>query len=440
MYGGSSAAKTYSISQGLTIDGYANNYNSIVFRKEQSNIKDTIKNDFTEILESLNLSQAHQVQEFKINNVKGGVIRFRGLDNSGKAKGLKGYKKIYCDELDHFTQDDWKEFQRRLRGQDGQQILASWNPVSSEHWIKEYLNKIEFSDLPKVIEGNPYSQLDKDSRVQISKDGRTILIKTTYKDNKWIVGGEINGKTYGRIDSQVLDEFEEMKSMYPSDYMIYALGEWGTFAPDNPFFPHFDREYHVYEKQIKPSKNIPLWLSFDFNYDPCTCIVAGVYEESYFIFETIQIVGGTDALCDVLNAKGYNLENWYNIFATGDTSGFSRSSVGGNITDFDIIKKKLNLRKHNLRFNGKRNSTFDYSFKVINHALAKLPILINPKGNDKLINDLIIGKRSKDGKLFKDRSKGHGQDAGDAFRYLIHVWFPQGVKEIERESKRFEAA
>ena len=84
-----------------------NNYSSIVFRKEQASINDTIYNDFKEINEFFELD--HTMQQFLIKlNGTDKVIRFRGVDKAGKVKGLKGYKKILLDELDHFEYEDYR--------------------------------------------------------------------------------------------------------------------------------------------------------------------------------------------------------------------------------------------------------------------------------------------------------------------------------------------
>ena len=96
LYGGSSAAKTYSVAQALLLDGEINDYSSIVFRKEQASIPDTIYNDFKEINDFFELE--HSMQQFQIKMVNDQVIRFRGVEKSGKVKGLKGYKKILLDE------------------------------------------------------------------------------------------------------------------------------------------------------------------------------------------------------------------------------------------------------------------------------------------------------------------------------------------------------
>jgi len=78
VYGGSSAAKTYSIAQALLIDGENNDYSSIVFRKEQASINDTIYNDFKEINDNFELG--HTMQQFLIRMQNDKVIRFRGVD------------------------------------------------------------------------------------------------------------------------------------------------------------------------------------------------------------------------------------------------------------------------------------------------------------------------------------------------------------------------
>jgi phage terminase large subunit len=149
VFGSSSAAKTYSICQNFVIDGGIDRkYNTLMFRKESSNIKYTIKNDVSEIIDNLlkvpPLDGIYKKLEFEFRTVFGNSIQMRGLDNSGKIKGLKGYKKVYLDELDQFTFDDWKELNRRLRGDTNQQIIASWNPVNENHWIKKnFIDKIQ---------------------------------------------------------------------------------------------------------------------------------------------------------------------------------------------------------------------------------------------------------------------------------------------------------
>ncbi|MCB0446088.1 MAG: phage terminase large subunit, partial [Gelidibacter sp.] len=123
LMGGSSASKSHSALQALSIDGYIKNYSTLIFRKEQASIKDTVKNELVASLENARMYNAYQTYEFEFRSAKGTKMRLRGLDKEGKVKGLKGYKKLYFDELDHFTFKDWSEAGRRLRGEDNQQII-----------------------------------------------------------------------------------------------------------------------------------------------------------------------------------------------------------------------------------------------------------------------------------------------------------------------------
>ena len=135
--GGSSAGKTYSITQALCIDSLQRHYNSMVLRKVSSDIKDTVFNDFKEVTTKLN--EDVRLFDVQLNNIKvlNSNIRFRGLDKPEKIKGLSSYKKIYANETTSMTFADWKELKRRLRGRRGQQIIADWNPIDRNHWLKK---------------------------------------------------------------------------------------------------------------------------------------------------------------------------------------------------------------------------------------------------------------------------------------------------------------
>lgn len=76
------------------------------------------------------------------------------------------------------------------------------------------------------------------------------------------------------------------------------------------------------------------------------------------------------------------------------------------------------------------NERLAYSAKVVNHLLTTVPVYIDPSCR-RLHYDLETAKRTQDGGLLKDR-KANPQDAGDAFRYLVHAMFPGGITEIDR--------
>ena len=443
VFGSSSAAKTYSIAQNLIVDGgLVNKYNTLAFRKESSNIKDTIKNDFDEIIGRIlgqhPLDTLFRKMDMEFRTSFGNVIRLRGLDTSGKIKGVKGFRKVYLDELDQFTFDDWKELNRRLRGDINQQIIASWNPVSENHWIKvSFIDKVGWTDEPTEIEGNPYSKLDDMSYVRRSDDGRTILIKTVFQDNKWVVGGQVGDVTYGRRDEQVIADFKEMELIYPYDYYVYGLGEWGVIRPDTPYLSNYVDDIHYPNQSFGIDNEAVTWFSFDFNHTPTTC---GVYQIRPKIgvirVKEFEVNGGTRNLCQTIKGDPEIMaidKLLWNI--TGDSSGNSYTSSGGDVNDYKIIMEELEVTDNQFINTGGVNARHVYSRRVNDEFLFKIPFYMDASCVS-LRKDFQKAKPDDHGKLYKDRGKGYAMDQMDNHRYFVHALCPKGTESIN-ELKRF---
>lgn len=274
IYGGSSAAKTYSIVQALLLDQAQKGYNLAVFRKESTTIDDTVYADYKEITERLMLSSEVQFIEKEMRIPSSEVYtKFKGLDDPEKIKGLSAYQHVYLNELSKFDFSDFKEAKRRLRGKPGQKIIADWNPISEEHWIKtEVVDKEEWTDLPlTAVAPTKYNSLDPGySSVKINASGNTLMICTTYRDNYWIVGHP-SGQG-GFVDKATLDEFEWLRANDENDYNVYALGRYGTVQTGKEFFDNFSRVRHVKEN-IEMLSDQSVIFSFDFNNLPySTCL------------------------------------------------------------------------------------------------------------------------------------------------------------------------
>src|SRR5690606_19201002 len=95
VYGGSSAAKTYSITQALTVEAIEKNSSSMILRKFGVDIEDSVFKDFKDVGEKLRVDEVQAPIKRLIRYANGAEHRFRGLDNSEKLKGLKGYKYLY---------------------------------------------------------------------------------------------------------------------------------------------------------------------------------------------------------------------------------------------------------------------------------------------------------------------------------------------------------
>jgi len=426
IYGGSSAAKTFSVAQSLLIDGEINDYSSIVFRKEQASIVDTIYNDFKEINEVFELE--HSMQLFLIRMINEQVIRFRGVDKSGKIKGLKGYKKVLLDELDHFTYDDYKELKRRLRGEEGQQVIYTWNPISKEHWVKtKVIDSETWIETPKEIKGgNGYSILSDDSGKWINERGDSILIKTNHKDNFWVVGHPEEG--FGRYDKHVMNEFDIMARLDPDDYRVYALGEWGHPKVDTPYITQFDDKKHISEKAVfNPS--IQFIMSFDFNVDNTTVLFSHVGEQFIHFFEEMS-APDLPSLINMIKFKyGKHLAN---CLVTGDRSGQNRTHmVSDNMNSYRLIKNGLKLTSH--QFKIIVNPPHKENRVTCNTILAFHPeVLFHPRCKE-TIYDLKNVECDQDQRIIKkDRSIANQKgDFLDDFRYTLNTFKKKWVKNYK---------
>lgn len=206
-------------------------------------------------------------------------------------------------------------------------------------------------------------------------------------------------------------------------------GDWSVRENDYPFFHEFNSDIHIGEKELVDY--LPIWLSYDFNYDPTTCIVAQVDLPDIHILDCIQRKGGTSIVTEIV--KELYEDHPAGMSITGDNSGHAASSAAGMkkglaITDFQVIKEILNTNAYDFRRPSKVNPRHVVSRKIINHALKNLNITIDPKCTA-LINDIQNAQVKDDGKLVKDRD-ANKQDAGDAFRYLLHAVLPHGIKTI----------
>lgn len=118
----------------------------------------------------------------------------------------------------------------------------------------------------------------------------------------------------------------------------------------------------------------------------------------------------------------------------GDNSGHSKKSsagvVGGELaTDFSILEDYLMVKAD--RATEKQNELHVRSRSVINQLFWSYPVFINKSRCQALISDLETGQVNNRGGVLKD-DDANRQDAGDAFRYLVHAEFPEGKPSIRK--------
>lgn len=439
IYGGSSAAKTYSITQALTKEAAEAKAKSMILRKFGVDIEDSVYADFKDVGEKLKFNQVQTCIKRIIRYLNGAINRFRGLDESEKLKGLKGFKYLFYNEFSLFDFADFKQGKKRLRGMKGQKIIADWNPVIQTHWIKtEVLDKEEWIDLPITQEmlGAPtkYCILDRDnSFVRINATGNTLLIKVTYLDNYWVVGHP-SGKG-GYYDEHVIADFEYDKKHYPNDYRIYGLGEWGLIRTGSEFWKSFNEAYHV--KPLSYSQG-NIHVSFDNNVQPyVTCSIWQVDNTAKKIKQIHEIDArspnnnasrAAGLFCDYLDKIGFKDL----IFLNGDPSANSSSTTDDDGRSFfDKVKATITERKYKYADRVNRSAPgVAISAAFINHIYESgyegWSIEIGQTCRVS-IDDYCMTKENKDGGVLKkrvnDKATGTSYEMyghfSDAKRYFI---------------------
>jgi PBSX family phage terminase large subunit len=289
-----------------------------LIEKNKRQLKISLKPAFVKAIDSIHMNAVYNVQDFAIKGNNSQIIVFKGIDSEGKIKGIEGFKYILLDELDHYSEEEFMQANLSLRGMQGQKIFATWNPVDENIWIKKYIDRLQWDELPLTIKGNKQATLDATAFVRKSKDGKTLLIKTTYFDNKWIVGA--NG--YGSRDQNLIDEYEMLKIIDPNSYNVNVLGEWGVRDKSNKFAFAFEQSKHVGSVEYNPDYLI--WLSFDFNVNPISCTAFQYYDDVLRAIKCFKLDNSNIyELCKLI--ASYFPDAMFKV--TGDASGTSRSAM-----------------------------------------------------------------------------------------------------------------
>jgi len=432
IYGGSSSSKTYSYVQrtvNFMLEDKDNN--SLIFRKYSTDIDNSIFEDFKRIISDWGLNDYFKIQKHYIEcKLTGSYTVFKGLDDSEKIKGLSGFKKICMEELNQFDFSDFKQAKKRLRGLVGQQIIGIFNPVSEMSFIKtEIFDNEIFEKLPSKIQSK-----------EINQTGDTLVLRTCYLDNIWIVGDSNGG---GFIDKHVIADFERDKLNDINYYNIYALGYWGKLRTGGEFLKQFKTEKHV--SNYPYDENLPLHITFDENVLPyLTCNIFQLSDGLLRQIDEIMLKDPLNTLKDTCEEfmKRYG-NNMQGLFIYGDaTSKKSDTKLQKGQNFYLLIKGYLSKLKPIFRV-PKSNPSVIMSRNFTNDLLAGLIDGVQIGFDSKCrnsINDYQYCTEDEEGKVnkkvIKDKITGQSyQEFGhacDTLRYILTSMFLEKYKKFMR--------
>jgi phage terminase large subunit len=334
--GGSSAAKTFTICQALATDMYEREYSTMVFRRFQINIMDSVYSSFKAAIKGLEMDDYYLQQQFLIKgDDEQSRIRFRGLDDEENIKGIEDFNVVYNNEWSQFTEDQWTQQRKRLRGRPNQKFICDWNPISSKLWQYEnWIDKDTWTDLPLAVPGKKHSALDAQFAFKrINKAGNAVWLKVTFRDNFWIVGHP-SGKG-GYLDQHTLDDYEHDRLYKPNMYRIYANGERGILRTGGEFWKQFNEMKHVRPLTVEKST---LHISLDENVMPYVTI--GCWQLISKEFRQVHEIPCREPFNNAPKAAG-QLVKWLEqigyqdvVYIYGDPSSSKRSTIDPNNSSF----------------------------------------------------------------------------------------------------------
>lgn len=398
-YGGTGSSKSFSAAQKEVLKSCEiHNRVFLVLRKTGSTLRDSVIPSFKRRIAELKLSDffSYNKTERELTNlVTGTKIVFRGLDDPEKMKSFEGLQRIMMEEASEFDHEDMFEINRRARGVPDIQITINFNPVHEHHWLKKH-----FFDRPLH---------------------NAEIIHSTYKNNPFLT----------EEDRQ---EIEWMREFNYNQYRVYALGEWGITENNTPWLFAFDREKHVKNVQFKPT--YPVYLSFDFNRQPATCLAVqmspnkGMPDSFIHFIKEFSIDGQLSELCQRIKATfPFSI-----LYVTGDASG-NHGDVGferRNETYYQMIRSYLGIATKQLHLNTK-NLEFGDSRQLCNVMFHEYNNLYISTECPLLINDCEIATvdedKSKPHILKKDRGI-YQMDLFDALRYYFQSYFREYVRQL----------
>jgi hypothetical protein len=283
--------------------------------------------------------------------------------------------------------------------------------------------------------------IDEGEKAKKLKDSWEQVIRATllyHKGDAWFLSTPKFGKTYFKdvlfknelsmpltwkswrftsFDNPYLDprEIEEARKLDELTFKCEYLAE-DVDLTYHPFAYAFDVKKHVRECTYVPGYEV--MLSFDFNVDPITALMAQHIDSEIRFFKEFRLSNSNIyELCDQIRAFLPNAL----YLVTGDATGHGRSALAaGNINYYTVIQQKLNLADGQMRQPGVNPSVADTRV-LMNSILQNYKVSVDPS-LQYLIEDLKYVEVNDEGDIDKKKDK-HRSHLLDNGRYLLNTFF-----------------
>lgn len=267
-YGGAGSGKSHFVFQKIVVKALNQKRKVLVIRKVARTLKDSVFQMTLDTLSKFQLLDRCQINRttYTIDFPNGSQFLFKGIDDGGeKIKSITNITDIVIEEATELIYDEFTQLDLRLRAKAPYlQIYLMFNPVSKVNWCYKHW----------FATGTPPD---------------TQIIKTTYKDNKF-------------LPADYIKAIEALKKTNPAYYNIYALGD----------FCSLDKlVYNNWTTGLPPedTTQMQLLIGLDFGYinDASALIISWLDEANrklYVIDEFYKKGWLNDQLADMIIDKG----------------------------------------------------------------------------------------------------------------------------------------
>lgn len=415
IWGGRDSGKSHFIAQRLILKCLmAPYFRCLLIKKTFNTIQESQWQTIKDICDDWGISHlfTFKVAPLSIICINGNKFIARGCDDPQSIKSVKDPSDAWYEEGNQLTLDDFITVTTTLRTNKATiQQWFSFNPECDEEDYQDFwLYKNFFKD--KEYNGT-YEWVMEDPRT-----GEDIVYKytsthTTYLDNP-------------KCPPERIIFLLKLKDISEYYYNIYVLGQWGNRLNDSPFVYNYDQNKHN-KKGLIPDRFNELILSFDFNKNPITCLVAQYINGKLKLLEQIKLSNSDIyALCDYINANYPR----FIFIVTGDATGKNSTAlVQDNLNYYKVIKSKLDLMDSQFKVPTK-NPDIKENQVLVNAVLKFVDVEIDEDKCKGLIFDFKKVQVLADGSIKKANRNDKSQqaDALDCFRYLCNTFFKWVLK------------
>lgn len=225
------------------------------------------------------------------------------------------------------------------------------------------------------------------------------------------------------------DQWENWSNLDPESQKIMIKGIWSFKALGNVWAYSFLEELHVLKRndpRMQIDKRYPLYLIFDFNVDPMTCLVAQRDGHEWGrVFKEYRLRNSD--IYELITQIKTDFPGYYYV-ATGDASGRNRTAATKGAKSYvDTITSELNL------------GTRQVQFPTANPSIKNTRILVNSifhrHGNFfisedclYLIDDLLTVFTDSEGEIDKKKVDPLKTHLLDNLRYFCWNYFRPWLK------------